>query len=145
MGPKFPSQSNDAVTQVLSTCELSANPYQENNVIVKNAIILNIIQNIFNLHKKDKDVVVFIILVLFKRAYGFNHYINIDKFLYNLSLTGIQVKIGKKRGTVFSHNDVDDLLKNVPSELDRYVIEKKLEHTSYYVMYIAEYCNVMLN
>jgi hypothetical protein len=37
------------------------------------------------------------------------------------------------------------LLKNVPSELDKYVIEKDLEHISYYVMYIVEYCNVMLN
>ena len=128
---------------MFSTCELSANPYRANNAIVKNAIILTIIQNIFNLH--DKDVVVCIILVLLKRAYGFNHYINIDKFLYNLSLIGIQVKIGKKRGTVFSHSDVDDLLKNVPSELDKYVIEKELEHISYYVMYIVEYCNVMLN
>jgi hypothetical protein len=26
------------------------------------------------------------------------------------------------------------LLKNVPSELDKYVIEKDLEHISYYVM-----------
>ena len=128
---------------MLSTCELSVNPYRANNAIVKNAIILNIIQNILNLH--DKDVVVCIIFVLLKRAYGFNHYINIDKFLYNLSLIGIQVKIGKKRGTVFSHSDVDDLLKNVPSELDKYVIEKDLEHISYYVMYIVEYCNVMLN
>jgi hypothetical protein len=59
--------------------------------------------------------------------------------LYNLSLIGIQVKIGKKRGTVFSHSDVDDLLKNVPSELDKYVIEKELEHISYYVMHIVEY------
>ena len=128
---------------MLSTCELSVNPYRANNAIVKNAIILNIIQNILNLH--DKDVVVCIIFVLLKRAYGFSHYINIDKFLYNLSLIGIQVKIGKKRGTVFSHSDVDDLLKNVPSELDKYVIEKDLEHISYYVMYIVEYCNVMLN
>ena len=48
-----------------------------NSFIIKNAIILNTIYtcDIFNLH--DTEVVIYIILVLLKRANGFNHHINI--------------------------------------------------------------------
>ena len=45
-----------------------------NSVIIKNAIILNIIQNIFKL--RDTEFVICIILVL-KRADDLNHYLNI--------------------------------------------------------------------
>jgi hypothetical protein len=34
--------------------------------------------------------------------------------------------IDKKRGTDFSLRDATDLLENVPSELDKYVIDKEL-------------------
>ena len=49
---------------------------QENSVIIKNIIILNIIHNIFNLH--ETEVVICIILVLFKRADDHKHYLNIN-------------------------------------------------------------------
>jgi hypothetical protein len=50
------------------------------NVIIKNAIVLNIIHNVFNLC--DTEVVICIILVLLKRAaYGLNHYLNIRYYI----------------------------------------------------------------
>ena len=48
---------------------------QAKNVIIKNAMIFNIIHNIFNI--RDTEDVIFIILVISKRADGFNHYVNI--------------------------------------------------------------------
>jgi hypothetical protein len=50
------------------TCNLA------NNVIIKNAIILNIIDNISNF--RDAEVVICVILVLLKRDGGLNHYLN---------------------------------------------------------------------
>jgi len=46
-----------------------------NNVIIKNAIILNIIHNIF--YVRDTEVVICIVLVLLKRVDGLNYYLNI--------------------------------------------------------------------
>ena len=51
------------------TCNLA------NNVIIKKAIILNIIDNISNF--RDAEVVICVILVLLKRDGGLNHYLNI--------------------------------------------------------------------
>jgi hypothetical protein len=47
----------------------------ENIVIIKNAIILNIIHDIFNL--RDTEVLICIILVLLKRSDGLNNHLNI--------------------------------------------------------------------
>ena len=47
----------------------------------------------------------------------------IDKFLYKVILIVELKKIGKKRGAVCSHRDIDDLLNNVPYELDKYAKE----------------------
>jgi len=44
---------------------------QANSVITKNAIILNIIHNIFNL--RDTEVVVCILIILLKKADGLNN------------------------------------------------------------------------
>ena len=46
-----------------------------NSVIIKNAIILNIIHNIFII--RDTEVDICIILVLLKKGDGLNQYINI--------------------------------------------------------------------
>jgi hypothetical protein len=48
----------------------------EFNVIIKNAIFLNIIHNTFNLG--DTEIVICIILVLINRADSLNHYLNIQ-------------------------------------------------------------------
>jgi hypothetical protein len=45
------------------------------SVIIKNAVILNIKHNIFNL--RDTEVVICIILVLLKIVDGLNNYLNI--------------------------------------------------------------------
>ena len=50
---------------------------QANSGIIKNAIIFNIIHNIFNIRDTIGEDVIFIILVISKRADGFNHYLNI--------------------------------------------------------------------
>jgi hypothetical protein len=44
-------------------------------------------------------------------------------------LIEVNEKIDKEKGKIGSHGDADDLLKNVPSELDIYVIDKELQHT----------------
>ena len=46
------------------------------SVVIKNAIILNIIHNIFNL--REAEVIICLILVLLKRADVLSHYINSD-------------------------------------------------------------------
>jgi hypothetical protein len=48
---------------------------QANIVMIKDAIILNIIHNIFNL--RDSEVVICKIKVLLKRVDGISHYLNI--------------------------------------------------------------------
>jgi hypothetical protein len=45
--------------------------------------------------------------------------------------------IDKKRGTDFSLRDATDLLENVPSELDKYVIDKELQHTDDFIFCVA--------
>ena len=42
-----------------------------------------------------------------------------------------------ERATVYSHRDVDDLLKNVLSELDENVIDQKLQHIDYFLFCIT--------
>jgi hypothetical protein len=46
------------------------------SVVIKNAIILNIIHNIFNL--REAEVIICLILILLKRADVLGHYINSD-------------------------------------------------------------------
>ena len=54
---------------------------------------------------------------------------------------------GKERCTVNSHGDADDLLKNVPSELDKYVnnANKELQHLHDFIFGVALYtfCSVL--
>jgi len=45
--------------------------------------------------------------------------------------------IDKKRGTDFSLRDAIDLLENVPSELDKYVIDKELQHTDDFIFCVT--------
>jgi hypothetical protein len=52
----------EAVIDVVSTCELNANPH----IVIKITIILNVMHNIYNLY--GTEVVIYILLVLFKRA-----------------------------------------------------------------------------
>jgi hypothetical protein len=46
-------------------------------------------------------------------------------FLYKICIIGVREKIGTEKGTekgtVCSHGDADDLLKNVPCEPNRYI------------------------
>ena len=44
-------------------------------------------------------------------------------------LIGVKEKIDRERNIVCSHGDAYDLLKNVASELDKYVFDKELLHT----------------
>ena len=48
-------------------------------------------------------------------------------------------EIGKEKGTVYSHRDTDDLLKNVPSEFDKYVFDKELQYTDYFTFASISY------
>jgi len=50
-----------------------------NSVCIKTAIIWNSIHNIFNL--RDTDVVIYMILVLLKKADDLNHYLNIRYYV----------------------------------------------------------------
>ena len=43
----------------------------------------------------------------------------------------------KERDTVCSHRDADNLLKNVPSELDKYDIDMELQHTDDLIFCVA--------
>ena len=47
-----------------------------------------------------------------------------DAFLNKLCLIGVKKNIVKERGKVCSHRNADDLSRKVPSELDKYVIDK---------------------
>jgi hypothetical protein len=49
------------------------------------------------------------------KGFSFCNYFVLDKFLYKLCLTGVKEKICKERGTICSHMDADDWLKNVPA------------------------------
>jgi len=71
-----------------------------------------------------------IINILESEIKGFRFYSSFvfDKFLYKLCLIGV-TKIDKESGTVCSHEDVDDLMKNVPRTQQIYVIDKGLQHT----------------
>ena len=68
-----PSEKNDAALQVPpNVSKMSTLTYnQENSVITKNTIILNIIHNIFNL--RDTEVVVCILIILLKKADDLNN------------------------------------------------------------------------
>jgi len=55
------------------------------------------------------------------------------------SLIGVKVKIDKERGTYSSHRDADDFLENVPFELDKYVIDKELQHTDDFTFCVAHF------
>jgi len=48
-----------------------------------------------------------------------------ENILYKLCLIGVYEKVYKQRGTVCSHKDADDLLKDVRSELDQYMYVNK--------------------
>jgi hypothetical protein len=41
--------------------------------------------------------------------------------------------------TVCAHMDVDNLLKIVSSELDKYVIDKEFQHTNEFIFYVAHF------
>jgi hypothetical protein len=45
-------------------------------------------------------------------------------------------KIEKDRGTVCFREDVDDLLNNLPTELDKYVINKEIQYTGNFLFFI---------
>jgi len=48
-----------------------------------------------------------------------------ENILYKLCLIDVYEKVYKQRGTVCSHKDADDLLKDVRSELDQYMYVNK--------------------
>jgi hypothetical protein len=52
-------------------------------------------------------------------------------------------KIDKEKGTACSYMVADDLLKNMPSELDKYVFDKELQQTddSFSVLFLS-FCGV---
>ena len=56
-------------------------------------------------------------------------------------LIGVYEKVYKERGTVCSHKDADDLLKDVRSELDQYmyVIDKNLQHTDDFIVCVKHF------
>ena len=68
MSPNLLSERNDVAMQVPSiVSKMPTLTYnQANSVITKNAIILNIIHNIFNL--RDTEIVVCILIILLKKA-----------------------------------------------------------------------------
>ena len=45
--------------------------------------------------------------------------------------------IDKKRGTDLSLRNATDLLENVPPELDKYAIDKELQHTDDFIFCVA--------
>jgi hypothetical protein len=57
--------------------------------------------------------------------------------LNKLSLIGACDNISKKRGTIYSHRDADDLLQNISFELDKYVIDKELQHDDDFIFCVA--------
>ena len=73
MSPNLPSGRNDAAMQVPSiVSKMSTLTYnQANSIITKNAIILNIIHNIFNL--RDTEIDVYILIILLKKADDLNN------------------------------------------------------------------------
>ena len=44
-----------------------------------------------------------------------------------------------EKGTVYSQWDVDDLLKNLSSELHKYTIDKELQHTDCFIFCVAPF------
>jgi len=58
------------------------------------------------------------------KGFNFGNWFVFDTFLYELSLIGVKVNIDKMRGTDCSHGDADDLLENMPFELDKYGIDR---------------------
>ena len=64
-----------------------------------------------------------------------------DKLLYKFIV--VCRKIYKEKGTTCSYMDADDLLKNMPSELDKYVFDKELQQTddSFSVLFLS-FCGV---
>ena len=41
------------------------------------------------------------------------------------------------RGTVCFREDVDDLLNNLPTELDKYVINKEIQYTGNFLFFVS--------
>ena len=41
--------------------------------------------------------------------------------------------------TVSCHRDADDLLKNMPYKLDKYVIDKEFQHTDYFIFCVSRF------
>ena len=62
-----------------------------------------------------------------------------DNSLNKLSLIGVKVKIDKETGTFCSHGNSDDLLENVPFEVDKYVIDKERKHTDDFTFSVAHF------
>ena len=56
-------------------------------------------------------------------------------FGINSASSEYRKRSAKKRGTVGSHGDVNDLLKN--SELDEYVVDKELQHTEDFIFCVS--------
>jgi len=50
-------------------------------------------------------------------------------FLHYFYLIEVEERLEKERGTVCSHGDAGDFLKEELSEPDKYVIQNKLRHT----------------
>ena len=53
--------------------------------------------------------------------------------LHDFCLIEVEERIEKERGTVCSHGDAGDFLKDEPSEPDKYVIQNKLRHTDDFI------------
>jgi hypothetical protein len=67
-------------------------------------------------------------------------------FAYTLPHGSKCKKIEKDRDTVCYHGYADYLLKNVPSKLDKCVIDKELQHSDYFIFCVATYaCRLVLD
>ena len=55
----------------------------------------------------------------------------------NLPHRSKEKKIEKDRVTVCFREDVDDLLNNLPTELDKYVINKEIQYTGNFLFFVS--------
>lgn len=55
------------------------------------------------------------------------------------SLIGVLEQFSKERDTVCAHRDADDLLQIMPSKLDKYVIDKELQHKDNSIFCVAPF------
>ena len=68
-----------------------------------------------------------------------------DKFLYKLCFIGVKKKIDKERDTACFHGNANDLFKNVPSQLEKCVIDIELQHIDDFIFCVASFTSNFIN